>query len=99
MRVGSDFVGAALSSAAVLRLSASSLMPLRQAPHQQSPKVIRTSNHASKHGYQPARLGCVAQRNQGGAAALGRAGDIRGATYPGLAGQHNNSTHPRIENP
>ena len=94
MRLSSDHADTVLGSAAVLRVAygdSSSLMPLRQAPHRRdlvnSVDVQRPPTTPVRN--QPVRLGCVAQRNQGGAAALGRAGDIRGATDPGLTGPHN----------
>ena len=90
--LGWDHADAALGSAAVPRVAysdSSSLMPLRQAPHRHdlvSSVRVRFFKTAPLHSL-PMRLGWVAKRNQGGAAALGRAEDIRVATHPGLVGQ------------
>ena len=90
--LGWDHADAVLGSAAVPRVAygdSSSLMPLRQAPHRHdlvSSVGDRFFKTAPPHGL-PMRLGWVAKRNQGGAAALGRAGDIRVATHPNLVGQ------------
>lgn len=94
---------AVLGSAAVPRVAysdSSSLMPLRQAPHRPDlvSSVCVQSFKATQTHDLPMRLGWVAKRNQGGAAALGRAGDIRVATRPGLVGQHQKPTRPEFKN-
>ena len=103
LRLVWDHADAVLGSAAVPRVvygDSSALMPLRQAPHRHD--LVRTVRvrffkTAPPHGL-PMRLGWVAKRNQGGAAALGRAGDIRGATHPSLTGQHTTHLYPEFKN-
>ena len=100
--LGSDHADAVLGSAAVPRVAygdSSSLMPLRQAPHRHDlVSSVRVRALQIGTAKQPVRLGWVAQRNQGGAAALGRAGDIRVATHPSLTGQHITQPYPVFKN-
>ena len=101
--LGWDHADAVLGSEAVPRVAygdSSALMPLRQSPHRHDlvgrvcvrrPQKICPVN-------KPVRPGWVAQRNQGGAAAISRAGDIRGATHPSLTGQHITQPYPVFTN-
>ena len=102
LSLGLDHADTVLGSAAVPRVAygdSSSLMPLRQAPHRHDPaSSVAQIYMRKKQRDLPMRLGWVAKRNQGGAAALGRAGDIRVATRPGLVGQHQKPTRPEFKN-
>ena len=98
LSLGLDHADTVLGSAAVLCVAygdSSSLMPLRQAPHQPDPTAgavvyLPGSNAAEQTAYEVGVRSAAKSRRS-------EAGDIRGATYPGLAGQHKNPTDPRIQ--